>query len=154
MKNGTTVALVVALAAVVYFMTRKTAVPIPGANSIGNVGNQSHVPVSSTGVAIASLLGSNISSWFGGGATSNSQIPVDHNTPITSNSTLWNPVQSSPAVLPYSYKQQTVDTPSLLGTDDLFTPSYDGSGSSGSYADDSTGLNSGNSDILNYGFGE
>jgi hypothetical protein len=32
---------------------------------------------------------------------------------------------SAPAVLPYSYKQSAIDTPSLLGTDDLLTPPGD-----------------------------
>jgi hypothetical protein len=61
---------------------------------------------------------------------------VDTNTPNVGNSTIaTSPVRQSPAILPYSYKQAVIDTPALLGTDALFTPSYLTGGSSGSFAE-------------------
>lgn len=60
----------------------------------------------------------------------------DANTPFTS-STIASPVSALTSILPYSYKQSVVDTPAVLGTNDLFMPSYD-SGSAGSYADPSS----------------
>lgn len=58
----------------------------------------------------------------------------DKNTPHVGNSTVSNPVKSSPSILPYSYKQAVIDTPTLLGTDRLFTP-VPGYGSSGTWAE-------------------
>lgn len=90
-------------------------------------------PTGSTGGTLATL-----GAWLGAGgqllsAFDPTSTGTDRSTPVYNSSTLWNPVSSSPAVLPYSYKQATIDVPSLLQSDDLFTPS---DGSSGAYSDD------------------
>ncbi len=71
----------------------------------------------------------------------NAAIP-DTNTPNVGRATISNPVTPTPAVLPYSYRQAVVDTPALLGTDALFTPSY-GGGSSGDWAESGVPGNAG-----------
>lgn len=151
MKTSTTVVVVVVGAALAYMYLKNRAANTAAYNaySLGNVGGVAHSPDITTG-GVASVLGglSKLTSWFGGGPTSPSAIQPDANTPYNGNSTIWNPVQSAPAVLPYSYKQQNIDTSSLLGTNDLFTPS-NVTGSSGSYADD-TPMNFSNVD---YGLG-
>lgn len=146
MKTGLLVGLGLAAVAVVYLVTRKKTVRQPN-YGVGGYGVQTHIPVANTGVALASILGSGLSSWFGGTSSSPAAVPRDRNTPYLGDGQITNPVYPLPTVLPYSYKQQTIDTPVLLGTDALFTPSLDGSGSSGSYADQGT-----SSDILNNGF--
>lgn len=146
MKNGLLVAGIVALGAVAYVVWRRQPVRQPPNYGVGAYGAQTHVPVSNTGVALASILGRGLSSWFGGGAASPAAIAPDRNTPYLGDGQITNPVYPSPAVLPYSYKQQVIDTPVLLGTDSLFTPSG-GAGSTGSYSDQGT-----SSDILNNGF--
>lgn len=65
-------------------------------------------------------------------AYSASMSPTAYDPSSVSPDTLSLAGTGSPAVLPYSYKQSVVDTPSILGTDALLTPSYDG-GSSGAY---------------------
>ncbi len=147
MKNGLLIALVgiAAAAGVVLYLKKRNTVGAPIYNPLGAYGSQGHTPVSNTGVALASILGTGISSWFGGGATSPAAIPRDRNTPYLGNGQITNPVYPSPAVLPYSYKQQVIDTPALLDTNSLFTPSD--TGSSGAYSDQGT-----SSDILNNGF--
>jgi hypothetical protein len=154
MKNGLLIALVGVAAAigVVLYMRKRNTVPLgapiynPVTGQVGAYGVTTHTPVSTAGVALGSILGSSISSWFGGGATSPKQIAPDRNTPYLGDGTISNPVYPLPTVLPYSYKQSVIDTPSLLSTNDIFTPSA--TGSSGSYADQGT-----SSDILNNGFG-
>lgn len=86
-----------------------------------------------TGVTGTSWLSNAVSALIGATAYDPSAAGKDRNSPLSNLTTLWNPVSASPAVLPYSYKQATVDLPGLLGTDDLFTPS---AGSAGAYADD------------------
>ncbi len=153
MKNATLIVVgVAALAAVVILMKRKAQVRTANL-STGLIGAQSHSPDIATGGAIAALgsvLGGTVSSWFGGGASSPGQVGVDTNTPPTSSTTLWNPVTASPAVLPYSYKQQVIDQNAGLGTTTLFTPDSAGSGSSGSYLESTPG---GTTTNFDYGFG-
>jgi len=95
-------------------------------------------------VVIRSLLGSNVGpDWFRGlltgdrSTTDPSQIALDRATPIVGAATLINPVQASPSLLAYSYKQAAIDLPALLRSDDLFTPSA-GGGSAGSYLESGT----------------
>lgn len=147
MKTGLLVGLGVAAVVLLVMVTRRAAPAGRPNYGLGGYGSQTHVPVSSTGVALASILGSGLSSWFGGSATSPSQIQADRNTPYLGNGQITNPVYPSVAVLPYSYKQQVIDTPALLDTNSLFTPSASGTGSGGSYSDQGT-----SSDILNNGF--
>lgn len=135
MKGSTlAVVAVVALAAAYLYLKKKTAAPTYV--SPGSIGAVAHSPDITTGGAL-SVLGSSIpalTKWFGGTSPSPSSISSDANTPLLGNTTLWNPVYPTPSVLPYSYKQQNLDTSSLLGTDQLFTPSPI-TGSSGSYTD-------------------
>jgi hypothetical protein len=123
MKSETVILIVVAAAAALYLVTKKSTPTVyypPG--SIGGYGVQTHVPVATAGVALAGLLGSGLSSWFGGGASSPAGIAPDANTPIIGRGTITNPIYPIPSVLPYSYKQQVIDTPAILGTDSIFTP--------------------------------
>ena len=88
------------------------------------------LPSSGAGGTLATL-----GSWFGAasqlvGSYDPTSTGTDRSTPVYNPSVVSNPVVPSPAILPYSYKQATIDVPSLLGTDDLFTPGY---GSSGAY---------------------
>lgn len=149
MKTGTVVLVAIGAAAALYlFVKSKASAAQPGFTSLGNVGGVSHSPDITTG-GVVSVLGSalpSLTSWFGGTASAPAAVPSDKYSPGLGNSTISNPVYPSPSVLPYSYKQQNIDTPSLLGTNDLFTPSpitnsgyTDQSGSSGD-------------DILNDGF--
>jgi hypothetical protein len=144
MKSGTVVVVVIAGAAALYLFAKNKAMAAqPGFTSLGNAGGVAHSPDITTGGAL-SVLGSlapSLSSWFGGGSSSPASVPSDQYSPGLGSSTISNPVYPSPSVLPYSYKQQNIDTPSLLDTNSLFTPSTDGGGSSGSYSDD------GNDDI-------
>lgn len=148
MKSGTVVLVVIGGAAALYlFAKSKASAAQPGFASLGNVGGVTHSPDITTG-GVVSVLGSalpTLTNWFGGGSSSPAAVPKDQYSLGVGNSTISNPVSPAPSVLPYSYKQQNIDTPSLLATNDLFTPSPI-TGSSGSYADD------GNDDILNDGF--
>ncbi len=152
MKTSVVVAVVAVAAAGLYLLVRQRQAAAQTQLALGNVGGVAHAPDVTTG-GVVSALGQvlpKLSTWFGGGASAPSQVPADPNTPYNGNSTLWNPVQSSPAVLPYSYKQQNIDTPALLGTNDLFTPSPV-TGSSGAYADDSGGFDP---NAVDYGLGD
>jgi hypothetical protein len=88
--------------------------------------------------ATLSWLSNTVSQLIGATAYDPTAALFDRNTPSVNPSVISNPVSPSPSVLPYSYKQATVDIPSILGTDDLFTPADDG-GSSGSYIEDDIG---------------
>jgi hypothetical protein len=153
MKTGTVVVVVAVGAAALYFIAKQKATAAGGGfSSLGNVGGVAHSPDITTG-GIASVLGSalpSLTSWFGGGAQSPSAIPTDSYSPGLGSSTISNPVYPSPAVLPYSYKQQNVDTAGMLDTNSLFTPSPV-SGSSGAYSD---GTNNGTDfTSVDYGLG-
>jgi hypothetical protein len=133
MKNSALIIGGVALLAVGYFLILKKRGAVPGALPVGATTTLSHAPDSSSGgifSSIASLAAGGLAKVLPG-ATS---ATPDNNSPFNL-ATLTNPVATTPAVLPNSYKQTVVDNPSLLESDDLFTPSYD-SGSSGSYMDD------------------
>jgi len=86
---------------------------------------------------------SSIGDWIGGKIADLTQsydpnaVPPDRATPQKT-TTVSSPVAPQTYVLPYSYKQQTVDAPSAYATDEIFTPSYEG-GSSGGYLDYSGG---------------
>jgi hypothetical protein len=150
MKTGTVVALVAAAAVGLYLLMKRNAVAQQQL-SLGSVGNAAHSRDITAG-GIASVLGSaipSLSKWFGGTSPSPASVPLDPNTPWNGNATWSNPVQSSPAVLPYSYKQQNIDTPGLLGTNDLFTPS---TGSTGAYSDSNTNNGTDFSNV-DYGLG-
>lgn len=137
MKSSTVIALIAVAAAALYFFTKRSATPAGGSLSLGQVGGVAHSPDITTG-GVASVLGKalpSLTSWFGGSAAAPAAVPQDQWAPWLGSATVSNPVYPSPSVLPYSYKQQNIDTASLLNTNDLFTPSPV-SGSSGSYADD------------------
>lgn len=97
--------------------------------SLGNVTNQA-----SGGVLAA------FGSWIAGKVAdvtlpydpNANNIPRDRNTPPPNATTVSNPIGSNTSILPYSYKQATIDTPAMLNTDQLFTPDY---GSAGAYSD-------------------
>lgn len=125
MKTEIVIVVVVAAAAALYLVTRKAAPQVSAPGSVGAYGVQTHIPVSSAGVALGGLLGSSLSSWFGGGTSSPGGIAPDRNTPSLGSIQLTNPVYPLPSVLPYSYKQQVIDTPALLNTDSVFTPPSD-----------------------------
>lgn len=140
MKSSTVVALV-AVAAVAFYLIKRRAAAAPSPLSLGQVGGTAHSPDITTG-GVASILGSalpSLTSWFGGTQSAPASTPSDQYAPWLGSATVSNPVYPSPAVLPYSYKQQNVDTAGILGTNDLFTPSSITGGSSGTYADDSSG---------------
>lgn len=108
--------------------------PYAGAGPVGTLGNLTN---QASGGTLASL-----GEWIGGGLYSITHssydpnaAPSDRATPPGNLATVPNPVKASPSILPYSYKQATIDTPALLGTDQLFTP-VPGGGSSGSYSED------------------
>lgn len=135
MTNSKVLLLVGAAAVGLYLLTRsRPAAPQIAARS----------PVATPkgqGVTSVSWLGNVVGALIGATAYDPSAAGKDRSSPNANLTTLWNPVSASPAVLPYSYKQATVDLPSLLGSDDLFTPS---AGSAGAYADDEdTGTGSG-----------
>jgi len=139
MKSETVILIVVAAAAALYLVTKKSTPTVYPPGSVGSYGVQTHIPVATAGVALGGLLGGTLSSWFGGGASSPAGIAADTNTPTRGQTTLWNPVSPLPSVLPYSYKQQVIDTPSILGTDSIFTPPADINTNFGSgYADQGT----------------
>jgi len=134
MKTSQVVGVVAVLGVAAYLWMRNRAAP-PVANlSPGAIGARSHAADVATGGAF-SALGGLVGSWFGGGASSPGSVGTDTSTPPVAPAVWNNPVSASPSVLPYSYKQQVIDTPTLLGTTTLFTPSDDGSGASGSYVD-------------------
>jgi hypothetical protein len=138
MKTGTVVALIAAAAVGIYLLTKRNAASGP-AFTLGAAGATAHSPDITTG-GIASVLGGAIPSltkWFGGTSSTPATSNTDQWAPWLGNATISNPVVPSTSALPYSYKQQNLDTPALLGTNDLFTPSSV-TGSSGSYADDGT----------------
>jgi hypothetical protein len=139
MKTGTVIALIAAAAVGLYLLAKRSAAGGAQMFSLGSAGATAHSPDITTGGAL-SVLGSAIPSltkWFGGTQTAPSATPTDQWAPWLGNATISNPVTPSNSQLPYSYKQQNIDTSSLLGTNDLFTPSSV-TGSSGSYADDGT----------------
>lgn len=68
-------------------------------------------------------------------------VTADRNSPPKATSTVSSPVAPAPTILQYSFKQANIDTPSLLLTDDLFTPGY---GSGGGYAESGTPGTAGN----------
>jgi hypothetical protein len=147
MKTETVAVVAIGGVALLYILLKKKAAAAqPGFTSLGNVGGVSHSPDITTG-GVVSVLGSalpSLASWFGGGTSAPASTPADQYSPYLGNSTISNPVYPSPAVLPYSYKQQNIDTPGLLNTDDLFTPTpITNSG----YQD-----SSGSGDILDNGF--
>jgi hypothetical protein len=155
MKNTALVVVaVLALAGIYLLAKKKTAIAPNYAYGVGAVGATSHAQPIITGGQIAAI-GSTLSQWFGGGSSSPASIAPDANTPYLGNGTISNPVYPAPSVLPYSYKQQVVDTPGVLGTADLFTPS-NVTGSSGAYADQGgyggSNADSGSADYLNSGF--
>jgi hypothetical protein len=102
--------------------------------------SQRATPAAQPGLPSSSGAGGTLSTlgaWFGAasqlvGSYDPTSIGADRTTPVYNPSVVSNPVVPSPAVLPYSYKQAIIDVPGLLGTDDLFTPSY---GSSGAYSE-------------------
>lgn len=151
MKTSTVVALV-AVAALAFYLYKRKAAAAAGALNLGQVGGTAHSPDITTG-GIASVLGGaipSLTSWFGGGASSPAAVPPDQYAPWLGAATVSNPVYPSPAVLPYSYKQQNIDTAGILGTTDLFTPSSV-TGSSGAYSD---GTNNGaDFTSVDYGLG-
>lgn len=100
-----------------------------------------------SGVTTVSWLGNVVGQLIGATAYDPSSALGDRNTPNINPAIVSNPVSPTTAVLPYSYKQATVDLPGLLGTDDLFTPS---DGSSGAYADDDFSGTGGNSTSYGY----
>lgn len=132
MKSGVLIALGAVGLVVAYIVLTKKTTAIGGALPLGATTTLSHAPDSTSGGVISS-----VASWLTGAASSAFTGPSsavgDNNSPWNGNSTISNPVQSQPVVLPDSYKQQIVDNPILLESDDLFTPSY---GSSGGYSDD------------------
>ena len=140
MKGSTAAVLAIGVIAAGYLFLKSRAQHAAAQQSftsLGNVGGVTHSPDITTGGAL-SVLGKalpSLSTWFGGGSSSPAAVPSDQYSPGVGDPTLWNPVSATPSVLPYSYKQQNIDTPALLGTNDLFTPSADGSGSSGAYSD-------------------
>jgi hypothetical protein len=110
--------------------------PYAGAGVVGTLGNATD----QVSGGVLSTLGG----WIGGsvydlvhGSYDPNAVTADKNSPPTNASTIANPVSTSPAILPYSYKQATIDTPALLNTDQLFTP-LAGYGSSGAYAESGT----------------
>jgi hypothetical protein len=140
MKSSTVVTMIAIVAAALYVVAKRNAAA--GGTpmfSLGSVGGTAHSADITTG-GVVSVLGAAIPSLtklFGGTASSPAAVQTDQWAPWLGSATISNPVQPSPAVLPYSYKQQNLDTSSVLGTSDLFTPSSV-TGSSGTYADDST----------------
>lgn len=109
----------------------------------GVVGTLAHTADAAAGGTLSSLgtwLGGKIFSLVNGDYDPNAQ-PADRSTPAINPAVVGNPVTPSPSILQYTYKQDTIDNPSLLGTDALFTP---GAGSSGAYSeDDSPGTGAG-----------
>lgn len=137
MKTSTVVALVAVAAAAFYLMIKRQAGGAISPLNLGSIGGTAHSPDITTG-GIASVLGKalpSLTSWFGGTSQSPAATPTDQYAPWLGSATVSNPVYPSPAVLPYSYKQQNVDTASMLDTNSLFTPSPL-TGSSGAYSDD------------------
>jgi hypothetical protein len=127
MKTGLVIAVAAGLGVVYYIATRPKApmqAATPGAANIAN---------NPSGGTLATL-----GSWLGtigkiAGQFDPSSTGTDRSTPIVGAAVISNPVAAVPTILPYNYKQATVDVPALLGTDDLFTPGY---GSSGAYSED------------------
>jgi hypothetical protein len=124
-----------AAAAVTAVSNVNQGTPYQGYGAVGTLGHAADTLSGGSLSALGSTIGGKLYDWFGGGPSTPGTVPTDANSPPIAPTTLWNPVQAAPSVLPYSYKQQVIDTPALLGTQDLLTPSADGSGSSGSYLD-------------------
>ena len=103
---------------------------------IGTYGNLSNQASGGTFQGVGETLGSSFYDLINGSYDPNA-VTADRNSPPKNASVVTNPVSSSPAILPYSYKQATMDVPWLLHNDEVFTPSIDGGGSGG-YAE-STG---------------
>jgi hypothetical protein len=130
---------VLGLAGIYLYLKKKPATAGAMPFNPGMVGAVQHSQDVTTGgqySSIANALGGFASSLFGGLQTDPNAIPHDANSPIIAPGTVSNPVSGVSQILPYSYKQQNIDNATLLNTDSLFTPSDTGSGSSGSYADD------------------
>jgi hypothetical protein len=110
--------------------------PYQGAGIAGTLGAATNVASGGVLGNFGSWLGDKLADWFppGGGYNPNAPAPVDTNTLNTGQAILSNPVQPQPAIVPYSRKQNVVDTPALLGTDSLLTPPA-GGGSAGGYAE-------------------
>lgn len=129
MSSSTTKVLLIAAASAVavYLLVRKTPASAPAAAQATPYSGKS---------GTLSWLSNTVSQLIGATAYDPRSAVADRSTPIFNPSIVSNPVSPATSVLPYSYKQATVDIPSLLGTDDLFTP---GSGSSGNYIEDDVG---------------
>ncbi len=108
--------------------------PYAGAGAIGTLGNITNQASGGVLASLGSWIGGTAYNWTHSAYDPNASTP-DRATINTGASVIGAPVQASPVVLPYSYKQATIDTPSLLGTTTLFTPS---DGSSGAYAESGT----------------
>jgi hypothetical protein len=114
--------------------------PYEGTGVVGTLGNAANTASGGTLASLGSWLGGKFFTLVNGDYDPNA-APADRSTPTQNQTTLSNPVSASPSILQYNYKQATIDNPSLLGTDQLFTP---GAGSSGAYSeDDSTGTGAG-----------
>ena len=106
--------------------------PYAGAGVIGTLGNVTNQASGGTLASLGAWLGGKAYSLVNGSYDPNS-VSADRATPVQNPGVVGNPVSPWPSVLQYNYKQSTVDTPAMLGTDQLFTPA--GEGSSGSYSD-------------------
>lgn len=105
--------------------------PYAGAGVVGTLGNLTNQASGGVLSSLGEAIGGKLFDWFGPSYDPNAAAP-DTSTPPRQAMTVTSPVSPSPSVMPYSYKQATVDIPAQLGTDSLFTPSS-GGGSSGNY---------------------
>lgn len=122
--------------------------PYQGAGVVGTLGNLTNQASGGTLATLGSWLGGKLYSAINGEYDPNA-APADRSTPVQNPGVVSNPVSPSPSILQYSYKQDTVDNTSLLGTDQLFTP---GAGSGGAYTDSGTGTGAGPTSFA-YDFG-
>jgi hypothetical protein len=110
--------------------------PYAGAGVVGTLGNVTNQVSGGVLSSLGDWIGGKAYDWTHSAYDPNASTP-DRSTLNTGASVISNPVQASPSVLPYSYKQATIDTPLLLGTDQLFTPVV-GGGSAGGYTESGT----------------
>lgn len=129
MKTGVVIAVAAGLGVLYYLATRVKA-PAPASGTTAGTSNIANNPASGNLATVGAWLGT-IGSVLG--QYDPSAAGADRSTPIVGAAVISNPVAAVPSILPYSYKQATVDVPSVLGTNDLFTPGY---GSSGAYSED------------------
>ena len=107
--------------------------PYAGAGVVGTLGNATNQVLGGAPQSFGEWLGGSIYDLTHAAYDPNA-VTADRNSPPQNASTVTNPVQASPAILPYSYKQATIDVPWLLNSDPVFTPSS-GGGSAGAYSD-------------------